>query len=71
MTAITRTPGFLPKLIFSTQRLEVSTRPGCAIRLDWIGATGTEELDASEVARLIGKLTKWQTENVRTGQDHG
>lgn len=59
----TRTPGFLPKLIFSSRRLEVSTRPDGAIRLDWTsGLSDTEELDAAEVARLIGKLTKWQQE---------
>lgn len=62
----TRTPGFLPKLIFSSKRLEVSTRPNGAIRLDWTsGLSDTEELDRDEVVRLIAKLAKWQAEDAK------
>lgn len=61
--AFSRTPEFLPKLIFSSQRLEVSTLPSGAVRLDWIGALNKDELDPEETARLIQKLTDWQRES--------
>ena len=64
MTDVARGPSrFLPKLIFSSGRLEVSTRPDGAIRLDWVGDTHNDELDRDEVSRLVAKLHKWQRES--------
>ena len=58
-----RTPGFLPKLIYSSPRgrIEVSTRPDGAVRFDMVAGT-TEELDAGEVLRLIDRLHRWELE---------
>lgn len=70
MSDIARGPAaFVPKLIFSSRRLEVSTRPDGAVRLDWIGAISTDELDPSEVTRLVEKLTKWQQEAASDTQE--
>lgn len=64
MSEIARGPDkFVPKLIFSTPRIEVSTRPDGAVRLDWISEFKTDVLSRDEVDRLVKKLTKWQEES--------